>query len=117
MNTAEIFVEQVLIGFMVLLILGLPFLPELSVMTAKEWTTWQGVGRGAGLVGAAFLLGMVFDQVADTFIEDLDRHERARFALKALIPTQTSKKTLIRQNILLDPDQLPLSTHTRIEPR
>ena len=106
MNTTEIFVEQVLIGFMVLLILGLPFLPELSVIPIGDWGTWQGVGFGAGLVGAAYLLGVVFDRAADTFIEDLDRHQRARFALKALIRTQTSNKVLSRKNIILDPGQL-----------
>ena len=73
MRTPEIFVEQVLIGFLVLLIPGLiwwdRFAPAWVAPSDKLFT-------GAALAGAAYLLGIVYDRVTDTLLEDVDQHFR-----------------------------------------
>lgn len=81
MKTTEIFVEQVLIGFMVLLVLAAPFGPQiLKAFPGIELP--QGLALGAILTGLGYLLGIVVDRVVDTLTEDLESHNRARFTIR-----------------------------------
>lgn len=80
MKTTEIVVEQVLIGFVVMFIV--------AVLVAQgipdiQWDkdTFQAVAISAGLLGAAYLIGIIYDRVADTLLKDLDQHARLRIAL------------------------------------
>lgn len=76
MKTTELYIEQVIIGFLVLAIAALPW--------TREWTGHLGdinLAEGSVLLGVAFLLGIPFDRLADTLSERLDRHHRLQFAL------------------------------------
>jgi hypothetical protein len=85
MKTTEIFVEQVLIGFLVLLIPGLLWWDTL----APAWNTGTNkLFTGAALAGAAYLIGIAYDRVADTLLEDLDQHFRLAYALKPSGPAR-----------------------------
>jgi hypothetical protein len=80
MKTTELFVEQILIGALVLAAGLLPWWPELRpVLTGLSGVL--GLAGGAVALGAAYLLGIVFDRLADTLLEELERHQRLRFAL------------------------------------
>lgn len=76
MKTTELYIEQVLIGFLVIAIGALPWHPELSGKLSPI-----SVAEGSVLLGLAFLLGIPFDRFADTLSERLDRHNRLQFAL------------------------------------
>lgn len=82
MKTTEIFIEQVLIGLLVLFIVGILALPGLADEIVD--TAWNGFGTAAILVAAAYIVGIVYDRTADTLLEDLERHHRLAFALREL---------------------------------
>jgi hypothetical protein len=84
MNTTEIFIEQVFVGAMVLLVAVLSLLPE-AVTCMPTLEIPEGVVLGTLLVGLAYILGIVFDRVADTLTGDLEAHNRARFALSIVV--------------------------------
>jgi hypothetical protein len=86
MRTTELFVEQVFVGFLVLLIPALPFHPELLKHSAavNALGTFGSVAVAAALVGAPYLLGVVFDRLADSLLRGLEQHNRLRFALAKL---------------------------------
>ena len=76
MKTTELYIEQVIIGFLVLAIAALPW--------TREWRGHLGdinLAEGSVLLGVAFLLGIPFDRLADTLSERLDQHHRLQFAL------------------------------------
>jgi hypothetical protein len=83
MKTTELFVEQTLTGFLVLTAAAAPFL---------SWDTLQelpGEAKGgidissaAGAIGAAYLLGVIFDRFADTLLERINRWNRLLFAIE-----------------------------------
>jgi hypothetical protein len=81
--TTEVFVEQVLIGFLVLLIAALPFagadLPPLP-------GTLGIIGSAVGAVGVAYLLGIPFDRFADSVFSSLERRIRLAFSVKHPVP-------------------------------
>ena len=87
MKTTEIFVEQVIIGFLVLVVIVL-------IGIDHPWKAWQDAGLdasataalGVALVGAAYLLGILYDRFADTLLEDFDRHNRLAVALDGADP-------------------------------
>lgn len=83
MKTTEVFVEQVLIGFLVLLIGALPFvgatLPE-SVGALKV------IGSAIGTVGVAYLLGIPFDRFADSVLSSLETRTRLAFSVEHPVP-------------------------------
>lgn len=76
MKTTELYIEQVIIGFLVLAIAALPWAPELGITLGDI-----SIAEGSVLLGLAFLLGIPFDRLADTLTERLDRHHRLLFAL------------------------------------
>ncbi len=76
------FVEQVLIGGTLFLVILLLF-PE----KAQGWTpngTLYSVLFGATALGAAYILGIVYDRVADTLLEDQEQRSRLKHAMKRL---------------------------------
>jgi hypothetical protein len=82
MKTTELYIEQVLIGFAIVAIAVLPWLPRFWVLIQTSETHWTIAGASI-LLGIAFWLGIPFDRFADTLVERLDRHSRLRFALKS----------------------------------
>lgn len=81
MNTTDLYVEQVLIGALVLLALVMPWAPEI-LCAIKDWEAVDRVGGGALVLGISFLLGILFDRFADTLTEPLERHQRLHFAFE-----------------------------------
>jgi hypothetical protein len=79
-KTGELFVEQVLIGFVMLAAVAVPWAPEVLAL-ARRPEPFFGVVVGAALLGLAYLIGILGDRVADTLTEGLERHQRLRFAL------------------------------------
>lgn len=69
MKTTEIFVEQVLIGLLVLAIGGLPYWKWCEVCKA-----WDDLGKGVLLIAVAYLLGIIFDRYADTLLSRVEQY-------------------------------------------
>ena len=83
MKTTEIFVEQVIIGGLVMLI-GYMLFPD----AVQEWFdsfggTLAQFSFGALLVGGAYLIGMVYDRFTDTMFKDLERCRRWVYMFKS----------------------------------
>ena len=89
MNTTELFVEQVLAGLLVLLTGGLVFNEQLHEVyrdyVGSEGYLEQIIASGV-IVSAAYLIGMVYDRVADTLLQDVESHCRLRFAFSEYKP-------------------------------
>jgi hypothetical protein len=77
LKTTEIFVEQVLIG---LLVLATGFLPYIGM--TKINTGLSDIGKGAGIVAIAYLLGIILDRFADTLLSRLEQYHRCEFTIK-----------------------------------
>ena len=75
MSTTEIFIEQVIIGLLVLLI-GCLLGGESSV----RWVLNADLGSFVVVAALAYLLGIVFDRIGDTVLARLERHNRLHFA-------------------------------------
>ena len=76
MKTTEIFVEQVLIGAMVLIVIALFLGYGVEDLSPKD-----NAGAAAMAVfglGAAYLAGIVYDRVNDTMLEAIERRSRLR---------------------------------------
>jgi hypothetical protein len=100
MKTTEIFIEQVLVGFLLLLAFALPYTTEIwSSLLSPPITTsdqdaaagnggsgtndlFKTLGAGAVLVGIAYLLGLLFDRYADQITQPLERHIRTLVAIR-----------------------------------
>ncbi|MDN3514431.1 MAG: hypothetical protein NG747_08530 [Candidatus Brocadia sp.] len=78
MKTTEIFVEQVLIG---LLVLATGFLPYIPMEKIKELKEFNSLIEGAVIIAIAYLVGIVLDRFADTLLERLEQYHRLRFTL------------------------------------
>jgi hypothetical protein len=81
MSTTQLFVEQLFIGFMVLLIGALPVLPEIRPYLGHAQDLGDSLGIATAVGGAAYLLGIVFDRLADSLLANLEQHHRLRYAL------------------------------------
>lgn len=81
MKTTEIFVEQVLIG---LLVLATGYLPYCNTGKIKELFASKSIVEGAGIVAIAYLLGIVFDRFADTLLSRLEQYHRLKFAFNLI---------------------------------
>lgn len=79
MRTTEVFVEQVLIGFVVLIICTLPFGLLDGILFGLENV---GFLEGFVVIAVAYLLGIPADRIGDTLLSGLDQRNRLRFALK-----------------------------------
>jgi hypothetical protein len=78
MSTVEVAVEQVLIGCVVLLIglLCAGVDPNYTLTTFKDSSATAVMA-----LGVAYLIGIVYDRVADTLMEDIEGHYRNLFAV------------------------------------
>lgn len=85
MTPTAVFVEQVLIGSILVAILVLPIHPEIGDLV-KLWKSdsflFDKLAVGAILLGIVYLMGVVADRLADTILEIWERHIRLRFAIK-----------------------------------
>ena len=83
MKTTELFVEQTLTGFLVLAAGAAPFLSweKLEDLPGKA-KGGIDISSAAGAIGAAYLLGVVFDRFADTLLERFNRWNRLLFAIE-----------------------------------
>lgn len=83
MKTTELFVEQTLTGFLVLTAAAAPFLSWESLQKLPDDAKGGvDIGSAAGAIGAAYLLGVVFDRFADTLLERFNRWNRLLFAIE-----------------------------------
>jgi hypothetical protein len=80
MKTTELFAEQVLIGLLVISIVGLLVYDYANpIVTLNGKSTLELIVTGGLLVGAAYLIGMVYDRVSDTILQDIESHCRLHF--------------------------------------
>jgi|SRR5215213_1504879 len=79
MKTTEVFVEQVLIGLLVILNVGLMINPSKAGLDKVD------LKEGVALVAAAYLTGIIFDRFADTVLEDIEQRMRLKLAHDALV--------------------------------
>lgn len=80
MKTTELFAEQVLIGLLVILIVGLVVYDYgNAIVTLNGKSSLELIVTGGVLVGAAYLIGMVYDRVSDTILQDIESHCRLHF--------------------------------------
>src|SRR5689334_1418012 len=95
MNTAELYIEPILIGALTLGLLILPFAPEILDLARSEMLKPFGdVALGAVLVGVVYFVGILVDRVIDTHLQALERHNRVRFALAGVeVPPGMSADT------------------------
>lgn len=78
MELTQVYVEQVIIGAMVLVIAAI-------LVTGVVWFPEESLGEvvaGGAFIAAAYVAGILYDRCADTLLERLDRQNRVRFALK-----------------------------------
>ena len=82
MKSTELFVEQTLTGFLVLSAAAAPFIPLETMLSGGDAESGIDVSSAAGAIGAAYLLGVVFDRFADTLLERFNRWNRLLFAIE-----------------------------------
>jgi hypothetical protein len=85
LQTTELFAEQVLIGLLVVLMTVLVFFDRLHTfyknhVGSKDYL--EQIVAGGFILGAAYLIGMVYDRVVDTMLQDLESHCRLQFGLQ-----------------------------------
>jgi hypothetical protein len=73
MSTTDVFVEQVLIGLLVLAVVGMLALDEPEELLSSERGNWL---TAALVIGVAYLIGIVYDRVGDTILEDREQYQR-----------------------------------------
>ena len=98
MKTTEIFVEQVLIGLLVLATGLLPYIKWDQINTG-----WSAISIGGGIVAVAYLLGIVLDRFADTILSRPEQYYRLQFA----IDLKEGKKENLKQLNLKLNDPFP----------
>ncbi len=86
MKTTELVIEQVLIGFLVIFIIGMLGFYDPCLITElqkklTELETISKIGLGAALVAAAYWVGIIYDRCADTILKDFDQHGRLQVGL------------------------------------
>src|SRR5262245_27577532 len=87
MKTTELFVEQVIIGFLVLLIATLPFANRLIVEgpkiadNMKPYGNTGAVAVASAIIIAAYLVGILCDRCLDTLLQDVEQHNRLTLAM------------------------------------
>jgi len=79
-KTTELYLEQVFIGFLIIAIGALPWLPDLW-RSLEDIKAVVGIVGGSAALGLAFLIGIPFDRLADTLLERLDKRNRTELAL------------------------------------
>jgi hypothetical protein len=96
LKTTEVFVEQVLIGFLVLAAAALIAFPdalrELLTAAGSAGATFDKIAGSVAIVAIAYLAGIVYDRFADTLFQDLEQHHRLQHG--------TTNESKLRLNIL-----------------
>jgi hypothetical protein len=82
MKTTDLFIEQVMIGFLVLTMCLLPVYPEIAQVSDQKAWGLKDLIFGVAAVGLAYLCGVVFDRYADACTKRFEKHLRARYALE-----------------------------------
>lgn len=96
MKTTEIFIEQVLIGLLVLAIGVLPYINRCwlnTILDSIDKSTGIVALGSAGIVALAYLLGIVFDRFADTLLSRVEQYYRLKFAIKCKSPEDQRSKS------------------------
>jgi hypothetical protein len=84
LKTTELVAEQVLIGLLVISIVALvAYDPENPIIILNNKSSVDLILTGGLLIGAAYLIGMVYDRMADTLLQDIESHGRLQFALRS----------------------------------
>jgi hypothetical protein len=112
MKTTELFVEQTLTGFLVLTAGAAPFLSWESLQKLPdEARGGLDISSAAGAIGAAYLLGVIFDRFADTLLERPNRWNRLLFAIelkeenKALSPDDPFPEDRLQIEVIHEGDE------------
>jgi hypothetical protein len=71
-KTTELYIEQVLVGSLVIAVLLLPWLPEL-IQSVKSLETAGAIIGGSAWLGVSFMIGVPFDRLADTLTARMER--------------------------------------------
>jgi hypothetical protein len=82
-STTEVFIEQVIIGLLVLLIGSL-----LASEALLSWLVEADLGNLVVAAAMAYLVGIVFDRMGDTVLGRLERHHRLHFAAEIAADTE-----------------------------
>jgi len=83
MKTTELWVEQTLTGFLVLSAAAAPFMQWEDLQKLPDDAKGGiDIGSAASAIGAAYLLGVIFDRFADTLLERFNRWNRLLFAIE-----------------------------------
>lgn len=110
MKTTELFVEQVIIGLAVLVAGGLMLPGDLA-----QRVFHANLGEIAVIVAAAYLVGIIYDRVGDTLLQDLERHGILLFALgrrvRAPDPNNPFPIGRLRLAVLQGPDGVATYAH------
>jgi hypothetical protein len=80
LKTTELFVEQVIIGGLVLLASASLVSPHLISEVLEI-----NLGGALAIVGIIYLIGIVYDRFADTLLQDLEGHNRIWFGLNGKV--------------------------------
>ncbi|WP_119421172.1 hypothetical protein [Desertibaculum subflavum] len=80
MNTTALYVEPLFIGALFLLVLGLPFAPEVIQLMPRPEATPPWLAVGTVLAGIAYFAGILFDRYLDSCLAPLEGHIRLSFA-------------------------------------
>jgi len=114
MKTTQLFVEQVIIGFLVFF-LGLIFFNHGNPDTAISIGN-AGMEKGAIVLAGVYVLGMIYDRVADTLMSHLEAHNLIQYGLKNrvsgkdLFPVDKINLWIMKDSGLLD-DHLAYIRH------
>lgn len=94
MKTTELFVEQMLIGLLVLAAGGL-------LMPGQPMDAFWNLGPGesAAVLAVAYLIGVVYDRCADTILQDLERHHELWFTVGLVKGSKPEKETFPLSNL------------------
>lgn len=94
MPTTALVIEQILSGSLVLVTVVLLVIGRLPALPSDE-------GRltvfASAFVGAAYLVGVIYDRFSDTLLEDLDRHNRLQIGLQD--PGPGSRTDVFREDL------------------
>jgi hypothetical protein len=80
LNTAQVSIEYVLTGLLALCAFVLPFVPKLP----SNWDQSLSTSL-VGVLGVAYLLGVVFDRAADSILSPLEQYIRLRLASNKIL--------------------------------
>lgn len=94
MKTTELYIEQVLIGLLIIAIGALPWSHQLSPRLGNSLP--KLIAEASFLLGVGFWVGIPFDRFADTLLERLEHHNRLQFALKNAIGKELIKQDSVK---------------------